>query len=86
LQGDGYTATQNELQAIDEAMTSLDAGEFCNRSGGRSRLREIPQKMKLVYSRQALADLDAIATYYSASASPAIVRSPRPVTDRGEVS
>ncbi len=28
LQGDGYTATQNELQVIDEAMTSLDAGEF----------------------------------------------------------
>ncbi len=28
LQGDGYTATQNELQAIDEAMASLDAGEF----------------------------------------------------------
>jgi toxin ParE1/3/4 len=31
--------------------------------------------MKLVYSRQVLADLDAIATYYSASASPAIARS-----------
>jgi len=28
LQGDGYTATQNELQAIDEAMASLDGGEF----------------------------------------------------------
>ena len=28
LQGDGYTATQNELQVIDEAMASLDAGEF----------------------------------------------------------
>jgi plasmid stabilization system protein ParE len=28
--------------------------------------------MKLVYSRQALADLDEIATYYTASASPAI--------------
>jgi toxin ParE1/3/4 len=31
--------------------------------------------MKLVYSRRALADLDAIATYYSANASPAITRS-----------
>ena len=31
--------------------------------------------MKLVYSRQALADLDEIATYYSASASPAIAQS-----------
>jgi toxin ParE1/3/4 len=28
--------------------------------------------MKLVYSRQALADLDEIATYYAANASPAI--------------
>ena len=28
--------------------------------------------MKLVYSRQALADLDEIATYYSINASPAI--------------
>jgi hypothetical protein len=28
LQGDGYTATQNEQQVIDEAMASLDAGEF----------------------------------------------------------
>jgi toxin ParE1/3/4 len=28
--------------------------------------------VKLVYSRQALADLDEIATYYTASASPAI--------------
>jgi toxin ParE1/3/4 len=28
--------------------------------------------MKLVYSRQALADLDEIATYYTANASPAI--------------
>jgi plasmid stabilization system protein ParE len=26
--------------------------------------------MKLVYSRQALADLDAIATYYASTASP----------------
>ncbi|HYI26592.1 MAG TPA: type II toxin-antitoxin system RelE/ParE family toxin [Bradyrhizobium sp.] len=31
--------------------------------------------MKLVYSRRALADLDEIATYYSASASPAIAQS-----------
>jgi plasmid stabilization system protein ParE len=38
--------------------------------------------MKLVYSRQALADVDAIATYYSASASAAIARSPRPMTNR----
>jgi len=28
LQGDGYTATQNELQVIGEAMASLDGGEF----------------------------------------------------------
>jgi toxin ParE1/3/4 len=28
--------------------------------------------MKLVYSRRALADLDRIATYYAANASPAI--------------
>jgi len=32
LQGDGYTATQNELQVIDEAMVSLDAGEFATDS------------------------------------------------------
>ncbi len=32
LQGDGYTATQNELQVIDEAMASLDAGEFATDS------------------------------------------------------
>lgn len=31
--------------------------------------------MKLVYSRQALADLDEIATYYTANASPAIADS-----------
>jgi plasmid stabilization system protein ParE len=31
--------------------------------------------MRLVYSRQALADLRGIATYYSASASPAIAES-----------
>jgi toxin ParE1/3/4 len=31
--------------------------------------------MKLVYSRRALADLDEIATYYAASASPAIAES-----------
>ena len=31
--------------------------------------------MKLVYSRRALADLNAIATYYTASASPAIAES-----------
>lgn len=31
--------------------------------------------MKLVYSRRALADLDEIATYYSASASPTIAQS-----------
>jgi toxin ParE1/3/4 len=31
--------------------------------------------MKLVYSRRALADLDGIATYYAASASPAIAQS-----------
>jgi plasmid stabilization system protein ParE len=31
--------------------------------------------MKLVYSRQALADLDAIASFYSAHASPAIASS-----------
>jgi plasmid stabilization system protein ParE len=31
--------------------------------------------MKLVYSRRALADIDEIATYYSASASPAIAQS-----------
>jgi toxin ParE1/3/4 len=31
--------------------------------------------MKLVYSRRALADLDALATYYSANASPAIAKS-----------
>ena len=30
--------------------------------------------MKLVYSRRALADLNAIATYYTASASPAIAQ------------
>jgi predicted transcriptional regulator len=28
LRGDDYTATQNELQVIDAAMASLDAGEF----------------------------------------------------------
>ena len=31
--------------------------------------------MKLAYSRQALADLENIATYYSANASPAIAQS-----------
>jgi toxin ParE1/3/4 len=31
--------------------------------------------MKLVYSRQALADLDRISTYYAASASPTIAAS-----------
>ena len=31
--------------------------------------------MKLVYSRRALADLDRIATYYTANASPAIAES-----------
>jgi toxin ParE1/3/4 len=31
--------------------------------------------MKLVYSRRALTDIDAIATYYSANASPAVARS-----------
>jgi toxin ParE1/3/4 len=31
--------------------------------------------MKLVYSRQAVADLEAIASYYSANASPAIASS-----------
>jgi len=31
--------------------------------------------MKLVYSRRALADLDGIATYYAANASPAIAES-----------
>ena len=31
--------------------------------------------MKLVYSRRALADLNGIATYYAASASPAIAES-----------
>jgi plasmid stabilization system protein ParE len=31
--------------------------------------------MKLVYSRRTLADIDEIATYYSASASPAIAQS-----------
>jgi plasmid stabilization system protein ParE len=31
--------------------------------------------MKLVYSRQALADLDEIASYYAANAGPAIARS-----------
>ena len=31
--------------------------------------------MKLVYSRQALADIEAIATYYSENASPTIARS-----------
>jgi toxin ParE1/3/4 len=31
--------------------------------------------MNLVYSRQALADLEAIATYYSANASPATAQS-----------
>lgn len=31
--------------------------------------------MKLVYSRRALADIDAIATYYSANASPMIAQS-----------
>jgi toxin ParE1/3/4 len=31
--------------------------------------------MKLVYSRQALADLNAIASYYSANASPAVAKS-----------
>jgi plasmid stabilization system protein ParE len=31
--------------------------------------------MKLVYSRRALADLEGIASYYSANASPAIARS-----------
>jgi toxin ParE1/3/4 len=31
--------------------------------------------MKPVYSRQALADLEAIATYYSENASPAVARS-----------
>jgi toxin ParE1/3/4 len=31
--------------------------------------------MKLVYSRRALADLNTIATYYTASASPAIAQS-----------
>jgi toxin ParE1/3/4 len=31
--------------------------------------------MKLVYSRRALADLNAIATYYTAVASPAIAES-----------
>jgi plasmid stabilization system protein ParE len=31
--------------------------------------------MKLVYSRQALADIEAIATYYSEKASPAIASS-----------
>jgi hypothetical protein len=32
LQGDEYTAAQNELQVIDEAMASLDAGEFATDS------------------------------------------------------
>jgi toxin ParE1/3/4 len=31
--------------------------------------------MKLVYSRRALGDLNGIATYYAASASPAIAES-----------
>jgi toxin ParE1/3/4 len=31
--------------------------------------------MKLVYSRRALSDIDAIATYYSAHASPATAKS-----------
>jgi toxin ParE1/3/4 len=31
--------------------------------------------MKLVYSRRALADIDGIATYYAANASPAIAES-----------
>ena len=31
--------------------------------------------MKLVYSRRALADLDKIASYYAAAASPAIAES-----------
>jgi toxin ParE1/3/4 len=31
--------------------------------------------MKLVYSRQALADLEDIATYYATNASPAIAKS-----------
>ena len=30
--------------------------------------------MRLIYSRQALADLDAIATYYAANASPVIAK------------
>lgn len=31
--------------------------------------------MKVAYSRRALADLEAIATYYSAAASPAVAQS-----------
>jgi plasmid stabilization system protein ParE len=31
--------------------------------------------MRLVYSRRALADIEAIATYYSANASPAVAQS-----------
>ena len=42
--------------------------------------------MKLVYSRQALADLNTIATYYAAHASPAVAEAIRrrlhEVTDR----
>src|SRR5262249_41680765 len=41
----------------------------------RGRFCKISQEMKIVYSRRALADIEAIATYYSAKASPAIAQS-----------
>jgi hypothetical protein len=71
LQGRDYFATREELQIIDDATASIDGGEVATDLEIKAACK-ISFGMKLVYSRRALADLNAIATYYTASASPAI--------------
>jgi hypothetical protein len=75
LQGDTYVATHEELQVVDAAVASIDSGEFATDQEIEAAFGKFRKKMKLVYSRRALHDLDEIANYYSTKASPAIAES-----------
>lgn len=54
LAGTDYDATPDELAAIDEGL----AGESYQQGGDKGGFRQLPESMRVEYSKRAIADLD----------------------------
>jgi plasmid stabilization system protein ParE len=61
LSGGVYHATADELEGIDRGLKEAREGRFASEGG----LRETAAGMKVVYTQEALADLDAILEFIS---------------------